>query len=87
MRDFLINRRLGAYSADFQHNKRIACRPGDAGYSCKLLVFRVLGAWFLGSWLKIKVLDVWGEEKVKFFEKFLQKNLEVKKKSVSLQPI
>jgi len=27
------------------------------------------------------------EKKVKFFEKILQKNLEVKKKSVSLQPI
>jgi len=37
--------------------------------------------------LNINILGGMVKEKVKFFEKILQKNLEVKKKSVSLQPI
>ena len=37
--------------------------------------------------LVISVLGLLVKENVKFFEKILQKNLEVKKKSVSLQPI
>jgi len=37
--------------------------------------------------LKINGLLFLGKENVKFFEKILQKNLEDKKKSVSLQPV
>ena len=37
--------------------------------------------------LKIMGLIDRSEEKVKFFEKMLQKNLEVKKKVVPLQPV
>ena len=37
--------------------------------------------------LNINILDVCENKNVKIFAKILQKNLEVKKKSVSLQPI
>ena len=87
MRDFLINCSPVAYFADFQLNIRMVCRPGKVVYLGKLLVLRVLDASCRAIWLVIKALAVWGKEKVNFFEKILQKNLEVKKKSVSLQPI
>ena len=37
--------------------------------------------------LKIRCLEKWAQKSLKIFAKILQKNLEDKKKSVSLQPV
>ncbi len=58
-----------------------------AGFGCNRLIIIVLYCSMIVILLNINILGGMVKEKVKFFEKFLQKNLEVKKKSVSLQPI
>ena len=58
-----------------------------AGFCANRLIIIVLCCSVFASSVNISVLGVGVEEKVIFFEKILQKNLEVKKKSVSLQPI
>jgi len=58
-----------------------------AGYGCNRLIISVLCCSMIVILLNINILGGMVKEKVKFFEKILQKNLEVKKKSVSLQPI
>ena len=76
-----------AHLVDSQHNTLIACRSGVAGCQSKSLIFSVLSISCVFNRLKINGLLFLGKENVKFFEKILQKNLEDKKKSVSLQPV
>ena len=58
-----------------------------AGFDCNRLIIIVLYCSVVIILLNINTLGGMVKEKVNFFEKFLRKNLEVKKKSVSLQPI
>jgi len=57
------------------------------GFGCNRLIIIVLCCYEVVILLNINTLVGRVKEKVNFFEKFLRKNLEVKKKSVSLQPI
>ena len=54
---------------------------------CNRLIYNVLVVYNVFNILIVRVLCVGENKNVKIFAKILQKNLEVKKKSVSLQPI
>ena len=54
---------------------------------CKCLNVRVLMGIDLFKLLIINIMGTYEKETCKFFQKKVQKNLEDKKKSVSLQPV